>query len=263
MYTATGITVVVGGRKLLENVDVELAPGRVTVLIGPNGAGKSTLAKVMAGELRASSGAVRLHERPIETYPPIELARFRAVLAQSATLAFSFAVDEVVRLGLPPQLAGAAGDKLVDRALEAVGLSAEASRSCLSLSGGEQQRAHLARVLLQLWSQQDDGVPRYLLLDEPTTGLDLAHQLLVIRLAREHAAGGGGVLAVMHDLNLTTMLADEIIALDRGHIAARGTPSDVITDQLMSEVYDVGLRVGAAVPGVFVLPQTAGERRPG
>jgi len=141
--------------------------------------------------------------------------------------------------------------------LEAVGLFAEAGRSCLSLSGGEQQRVHLARVLVQLWSQPEDGLARYLLLDEPTASLDLSHQFMVMKLARAHATAGGGVLAVMHDLNLAAMLADEIVALDNGRVAARGPPGQVITDRMLADVYGVSLRVGVAPPGVFVLPQSA------
>jgi iron complex transport system ATP-binding protein len=256
MYKAAGITVAIGKRKLLDDVRLGLAPGRITVLIGPNGAGKSTLLKVMAGELRPAAGTVRLHGTAVGAMPPAELARLRAVLAQSVTLAFPFAVDEVVRLGLPSNFARARGDALVTRGLEAVGLLAEAERSCLSLSGGEQQRAHLARVLVQLWSAPDDGRARYLLLDEPTASLDLAHQLLVMRLARSHAETGGGVLAVMHDLNLAVMLADEIVVLDKGRLAASGAPTEVVTDRLLTDVYGVDLRVGTTPEGVFVLPQT-------
>jgi iron complex transport system ATP-binding protein len=256
MYEASGIGFAIGARKLLDGVDLALAPGRVTVLVGPNGAGKSTLLKVIAGELRPSAGAVRLHGREVASFRPAELARLRSVLPQSVTLAFPFSVDEVVRLGLPQGFPRARADALIARALDSVGLLAEAGRACPSLSGGEEQRVHLARVLVQLWSSPDDRA-RYLLLDEPTASLDLAHQLLVMRIARAHAEAGGGVLAVMHDLNLAAMLADEIVALDRGRVAARGEPGSVITDRLMAEVYGVDLKVGAIPPGTFVLPQSA------
>jgi iron complex transport system ATP-binding protein len=256
MYEASAITFAIGAKKLLDGVDLALAPGRVTVLVGPNGAGKSTLLKVIAGELRPSAGTVRLHGRDVGSFRPAELARLRSVLPQSVTLAFPFSVDEVVRLGLPSSVPRGRADALVARALESVGLLDEARRACPSLSGGEEQRVHLARVLVQLWAAPGDDRPGYLLLDEPTASLDLAHQLLVMRLARAHADAGGGVLAVMHDLNLAAMLADEILALDRGRVAACGAPASVITDRLMAEVYGVDLRVGAAPPGVFVLPQT-------
>jgi iron complex transport system ATP-binding protein len=257
MYEASAITFAIGAKKLLDGVDLALAPGRVTVLVGPNGAGKSTLLKVIAGELRPSAGTVRLHGRDVGSFRPAELARLRSVLPQSVTLAFPFSVDEVVRLGLPSSVPRGRADALVARALESVGLLDEARRACPSLSGGEEQRLHLARVLVQLWAAADDGRARYLLLDEPTSSLDLSHQLLVMRVARAHAEAGGGVLAVMHDLNLAAMAADELVALHRGRVVARGTPPEVITNRLMREVYGIDLKVCVPPRGIFVLPQTA------
>jgi iron complex transport system ATP-binding protein len=256
MYEASGISFTIGGRRLLDAVDLRLSPGRVVGLIGPNGAGKSTLLKIMAGEHRPSAGSIRLFDRELRDYPPAELARLRSVLAQSVTIAFPFDVDEVVRLGLPPHLPRARADQLVGRALDAVGLVAEAGRQCPSLSGGEQQRVHLARVLVQLWAA-DDGRARYLLLDEPTSSLDPSHQLLVMRVACAHAEAGGGVLAVMHDLNLAAMAADELVALHRGRVVTRGTPAEVITNQLMRDVYGIDVKVCGPPRGIFVLPQTA------
>jgi iron complex transport system ATP-binding protein len=113
---------------------------------------------------------------------------------------------------------------------------------------------HLARALVQLAAPPGDGRARYLLLDEPTSGLDLAHQLLVVDIAREHARTGGGVLAVLHDLNLAALAADRIVALDRGRIVADGAPAEVITDRLLADTYRVGLKVNVAPSSVFVLP---------
>jgi iron complex transport system ATP-binding protein len=211
----------------------------------------------MAGERRPSAGAIRLHGRDLLAYTPAALARYRSVLAQSVTLAFPFSVGEVVRLGLPARALAARAAALERRGLEAVGMEAYGDRPASDLSGGEQQRVHLARVLVQLWAAEDDGRARYLLLDEPTASLDLSHQLLVLKLAREHAAAGGGVLAVLHDLNLAAMIADEIVALDRGRVVARGAPEQVITDRLMADTYGVGIRVRTVPAGIFALPQTA------
>jgi iron complex transport system ATP-binding protein len=257
MYLASGITFTIGGRHLLDGVDLRLPPGKIVGLIGPNGAGKSTLLKIIAGENRPSEGSVRLFDRELRDYAPTELARLRSVLAQSVAIAFPFDVDEVVRLGLPAHLSRARADQLVGKALAAVGLVEEAGRQCPSLSGGEQQRVHLARVLVQLWAAADDRRARYLLLDEPTSSLDLSHQLLVMRVARAHAEAGGGVLAVMHDLNLAAMAADELVALHRGRVVARGMPPEVITNRLMREVYGIDLKVCVPPRGIFVLPQTA------
>ncbi len=253
MYAAQGISVAVRGKVILGRVDLDLAPGRVTVLIGPNGAGKSTLLKVMAGGRRASSGRVTLHGRDLAAWPAAELAALRSVLSQSVSVAFAFRVDEVVRLGLPAGVAGLRADALVTQALDRVGLAGFAARDCTTLSGGEQQRVHLARAFAQLAATPDETRARYLLLDEPTSGLDLAHQLLVVEIAREHAAAGGGVLAVLHDLNLAALAADRVVALDRGRIVADGAPDEVITDRLLAETYRVGLRVNTAPDGVFVL----------
>jgi len=254
MYAARGITVAVRGKVLLDRVDLDLAPGQVTVLIGPNGAGKSTLLGVMAGGRRATAGRVTLHGHDLVAWPPAGLAALRSVLSQSASVAFAFRVDEVVRLGLPASTARSESDRVVARALDRVGLAAFAARDCTTLSGGEQQRVHLARALVQLAATPADGRARYLLLDEPTSGLDLAHQLLVVEIAREHARTGGGVLAVLHVLNLAALAADRIVALDRGRIVADGAPADVITDRLLADTYRVGLKVNVAPPTVYVLP---------
>jgi iron complex transport system ATP-binding protein len=207
----------------------------------------------MAGSIRPAAGVVTIDGRDIRAIGPKALARRRSVLPQSVALAFPFTVAEVVRLGLPAKPA-AAPDALVRRALDAVGLVPEAERICTTLSGGEQQRAHLARALVQLWAGPDDGLSRTLMLDEPTASLDLAHQLLVLRLARAHAAAGGSVLAVLHDLNLAALAADRVVALDRGRVVAEGAPATVITDRLLAETYGVGLRVNTAPARVFVLP---------
>jgi iron complex transport system ATP-binding protein len=258
VYAAEDISVDVRGKVILDRVSLALAPGAVTVLVGPNGAGKSTLLKAMAGGT-LSSGRVSLHGRDIAAWRPGELAALRAVLSQSVSVGFSFRVDEVVRLGLPAGTPRHRGDVLAGAALERVGLTRFAGRDCTTLSGGEQQRVHLARALVQLAAAPADSRARYLLLDEPTNGLDLAHQLLVVEIAREHAAAGGGVLAVLHDLNLAALAADRVVALDGGRIVADGAPETVITDRLLADTYRVGLRVNVASSSVFVLP---GSHRP-
>jgi iron complex transport system ATP-binding protein len=227
----------------------------VTALIGPNGAGKSTLLKVIAGERRPTAGTVHLHGRDLKDFSARELARFRSVLPQAVHLAFPFTVEEVVRLGVPRALSPSRAGELVHRTLDRVGMADAARRICPTLSGGEQQRVHLARVLVQLAAETDDGLSRALLLDELTASLDLAHQQLVLKLAREHAAAGGMVLAILHDLNLATLVADRIVALDKGRVAAMGTPVEVITERLLADVYGVTMRIHTTPGRVFVLPE--------
>ncbi|MEP9379248.1 heme ABC transporter ATP-binding protein [Aquabacter sp. CN5-332] len=252
MYEVRDITVRRAGKALLSHVSITLAPGQVIVVVGPNGAGKSTLLKVLAGEMAPDEGTVLLDGAPLKTLPPAVLARRRAVLPQQTDVAFPFSVAEVVGLGL---MGGKAALPLIEGLLERVDLSGFAARRFDSLSGGERQRTHLARVLAQLETGAGDA-PRFLLLDEPTASLDLAHQLLVLRIARDHVRRGGGVFAVLHDLNLAAMAADHLVVLKHGRLLFQGTPEEVLTDTTLSEAFDVRTRVNAVPSGPFVLPQT-------
>ena len=150
--------------------------------------------------------------------------------------------------------------RLPDRALARVDLDGFAGRFYQELSGGEQQRVQLARVLCQVWAPVLDGRPRYLLLDEPVSSLDIRHQLMIMNVARDFARRGGGVVAILHDLNLTAMYADRVHVMHRGRLAAAGTPSEVLSDEMIAKVFECRLKVGAlpAKGMPFVLPQSAG-----
>lgn len=174
------------------------------------------------------------------------------MLPQAAEVAFPFTAGEVIAAGLmaPDGRDGAR----IARLLGEVDLSGFAQRRYDSLSGGERQRVQLARILAQLELTRTDA-PSYLFLDEPTASLDLAHQLTVLRLARAHADKGGGVLAVLHDLNLAAMVADEIVVLAQGRIRAAGPAGEVIREEVLEAAFGVRVRVGIVPPGPFVLPQ--------
>jgi iron complex transport system ATP-binding protein len=176
------------------------------------------------------------------------------VLPQSTHVAFPFSVAEIVALGLPPRLQKARATSLIARALDAVDLPDFAPRIFNQLSGGEQQRVQLARVMAQTYA----GEGCYLLLDEPTASLDLSHQLLTLKLARAHAEAGGGVLMVLHDLNLAAMAADKIVALKDGKVTAQGAPREVVTDAVIATLYGVAGKVRGVPDGPFILPQMMG-----
>ncbi len=258
---AASITVRRGGRALVDGVSLGLAPGRVTAIVGPNGAGKSTLLRVLAGELRPDAGAVSYGGRPLAEWGAAELARRRAVLPQESDLRFPFRVEEVVRLGRTPH--PGAGETGFDRALarEAlakVDLVALAERHYPTLSGGERQRVHLARAWAQLQAAPGAGVPdgRVLLLDEPTSSLDLAHQHGVLTLVRNMAHGEGvAVLAVLHDLNLVLAYADDVVVLRGGRVAGVGEVVTTLTAGRVSEVFGVTarlVRMPGSGPGCFL-----------
>lgn len=253
MYQASGINFSVSGKPILQDARVAVAPGKIVAIVGPNGAGKSTLLKVLAGERRPDSGSVTIDGISIANRKAADLAARRAVLPQSVILAFPFTVSEIVALGLPRRFPRGDAQRLIERALTAVDMMSFCTRAYDTLSGGERQRIQLARVLLQLWSHDNNG---YLLLDEPTSSLDLTHQLVALKLARKHAAGGGGVLAVLHDINLAVMVADEIVALKAGRVVASGPPEEIVTDALIFELYDVKAKIRGVPEGPFLLPQT-------
>ncbi|MEV5598447.1 heme ABC transporter ATP-binding protein [Streptomyces sp. NPDC052496] len=229
---ARGLGVQVGGRTVLDGVDLEVTAGQVLALVGPNGAGKSTLLAALAADLPAAAGEVRIDGRPATAWTAPELALRRAVLPQSATLSFPFAVADVVRMGRAPW-AGTPGEDedeaAVAEAMAATEVTGFADRPFAALSGGERARVALARVLAQ-------RAP-LLLLDEPTAALDLRHQELVLRICRERAAAGAAVAVVLHDLGLAAAYADRAALLHGGRTAAQGPPAEVFGAELLSRVY--------------------------
>ncbi|MBU3028912.1 heme ABC transporter ATP-binding protein [Paracoccus marinaquae] len=248
-----------GRTDILHGVDLTAPVGRVTAIIGPNGSGKTSLLRALAGEIVPVSGRIALNGLPIVGMRPEVLAGHRAVLPQQSAISFPFTAAEIVRIGLT----SVAGDQirqgaLIGEALAAVGLPGHAGRLYQELSGGEQQRVQLARALVQVWQPVVDGAPRWLLLDEPVSSLDIAHQIAVMRLAADYARRGGGVVAVMHDLNLTGMFADHVLLMRGGRAMAEGAPAEVLDSALLSDAYGCRLRVGE-VPraGVWLLPHSA------
>ncbi|WP_185984150.1 heme ABC transporter ATP-binding protein [Aureimonas mangrovi] len=242
----------------LAPTDIAIRAGELTVVVGPNGAGKSTLLKLMTGEHAADGGRVLIDGEDVSRLSPLALSRRRAVLPQSSALAFPFTVAEVVRLGLE---AGGRGGRAADilAALSRVDLAGFSGRFYQELSGGEQQRVHLARVLCQIGAPVHGGRARFLFLDEPISSLDIRHQLAVLAIARDFARGGGGVVAVLHDLNLSAGFADRIVVLSKGEVAADGAPGAVLTDALLQSVFGVSIGVRAVpdAPTPFILPQVA------
>ncbi|GAA6178623.1 heme ABC transporter ATP-binding protein [Shimia sp. NS0008-38b] len=256
MLTANNITVSYGRSEILHAVDFQATAGQVTAIVGPNGSGKTTLMRAITGE-NTYGGEVVLNGRDIVSAKPWELAAIRAVLPQSTPLAFPFTVVEVVRLGLTSGIT-AGREHLIPRALERVGLTGFGGRFYQELSGGEQQRVQLARVLAQVWTPLENGAPRWLFLDEPVSALDIGHQLQVMQIARDYADAGGGVVAVMHDLNLTAMFADSVALIAEGRILKQDTAENVFTDGLLSRAYQCNVRVNTAPSaGTYLLPHMA------
>lgn len=244
MIEVENISVALSGRTVVEGVSFEARPGQLTAIIGPNGSGKTTTMKAISGE-RKFSGAIRFNGRDLRTMSSREMALRRAVLAQSVSLGFPFLVREVLEMGV---IAGdthdaAEAERVMAWALDAVDLKGFEARVATRLSGGEQARLHMARVLCQIPEAAGDGQPHWLFLDEPVASLDIKHQLAIMRLARDFAARGGGVIAVLHDLNLTAMFANHVVMLKDGRLRGAGAPGEVFTEGALEAVYGCRLSV--------------------
>lgn len=229
---ARGVSVSLGGARVLQDVDLEVRPGELLALLGPNGAGKSTLLATLSGDVTPTDGTVLVDGTPLASWSARALARRRSVLLQKVTLSFPFLAGQVVAMGRSPWAGTEAEDRdddVVRRAMATCDVSHLADRRFPTLSGGEQARVALARVLAQ-------ETP-VVLLDEPTAALDLRHQELVLGEARRLADAGRGVVVVLHDLSLAAAWAHRVALLSHGELAAVGAPSDVLVAPLLSEVY--------------------------
>ena len=226
-------------RTVLNGINAAVTPGTVTAVLGPNGAGKSTLIKIFAGELEPQQGLVQFDGKPLSHWRANELARHRALLPQSPELSFHFIAEDVVALGRYPHHGRSSADenqRAVEGSLLATDTAPFAARDCRTLSGGECHRVHYARVLAQLWRASGE-TSRILLLDEPVAGLDLFHQHAVLSKARAMASQGVGVMAVLHDLNLAYLYADEVLVLADGEIEAIGEPDKILCPERISEIW--------------------------
>lgn len=235
---AANISYAVGEKQILNSVSVRFGAGKVSMIIGPNGSGKTTLLKALTGELTDIMGEVHYGSERLTRRSAQSFARVRAVVSQQSELAFPLTVAEVVMMGRYPHFVAAPTQedkRICTEILERMDLSAFQSRNYLTLSGGERQRVQFARALAQV----ADTKGAYLLLDEPTSYLDLKYQHEFLTIARECAEAGAVVVAVMHDLTLAAQYGDYCVAMNGGEIVAEGTPNAVLTSALLREVYGV------------------------
>ena len=233
MLQARKLSVRLGDRQIVRNIDCSLGLNEVVGLIGPNGSGKSTLLRALAGVLQAESGAVLLNGMDLRRQRLREVARVMAYLPQGAECHWPLTSDRVVALGRLPFGDGASpeGEKHIRRALEAVDAWHLRDRVISELSGGERARVLLARALA--------GDPALLLIDEPADGLDPFHQLQLMELLIERAREGRGVLVVLHELGMAARFCHRLLLLKDGMLLASGTPAEVLTDKLLAEVHGV------------------------
>jgi len=233
------------GRKILNQISGEFQPGRVTVILGANGAGKSSLLSCLSGLREPQSGSVKLNDRALLSLNGKERGRMIGLLPQRPDIHWNVDVKTIVGLGRLPHSGrwgmSAADHEAVARAMEATDCVDLAERKAMRLSGGEQGRVLLARVLA--------GEPQWLLADEPLASLDPAHQFDVLERLKSYAAAGNGVIVVLHDLTQAARFADDIMVMKDGAILAAGPRNEVMTAEIMAQAYGVEVQIGTSDTG--------------
>lgn len=249
------LSVTLGGAPILSAITTALPQGQFLGLIGPNGAGKSTLLRAVMG-LVPFRGTIRFDGTSLTAMPPLERARAIAYLPQAREVNWPMAAADIVALGREPHRPGPAPLTAADRnavrnAMQRMDVEKFSARIAQTLSGGE-----LARVLIARALAQDCPL---LLADEPTAGLDPAHQIALMQHFRSIARQGKTVIACLHELSLAARWCDRLILLDRGRIAADGTPAEVINEKNMAEVYAITARIESSSDGLLVMPLSLAE----
>jgi len=257
-FAAEGLSVRYPGAENPALIDVSMSvpEGSLYAVLGPNGSGKSTLLRALMGVAKAEAGVCLVDQKPLSEWDRRDLALRVGVVPQNEPMAFPVSVREIVALGRFPHLGafrseGPADREAIQNAMVRCDVADLAGRAVTALSGGELQRVRMARALAQ--------EPRYLALDEPTASLDIAHEMEILQLLRTSADDGMTVLLVTHHLDSAARFADRMLLLDRGRVAAEGTPEEVLRAETLRRVYgwDVDVREDPVTTSLRVTPLTS------
>ena len=246
----------IDGGEIVNDINIEVFPGKVLALIGPNGAGKSTILKLLSGDVKPTSGVVKYNDINISNISFVDRAHIRGVMSQSQTIAFDFSVLEIIEMGWlhsDHDYYTSFYPDVLKQIIEDCELQHLADRKFNTLSGGEQKRVHFARVLLQLWIPEGDTHPRFMLLDEPLANLDIYHELKMLEIIQKHLSKNIGVLLILHDLNTASKFADNIVLMKNGTIVKNGSTIEVLTESILSETYETKIKVNDTSPKITYL----------
>ncbi|WP_372882332.1 Fe(3+) dicitrate ABC transporter ATP-binding protein FecE [Psychromonas sp.] len=242
MISTENLTVSYGDKTIINALNLTFKAGEITALIGPNGCGKSTLLKALARMHKASSGQVLLNNRALNSFADKQLAQKMSLLPQVLITPDGISVQRLVEYGRTPYLShwgrlNSDDKKRVEEAMQETQISGFATQPVASLSGGQRQRAWIAMVLAQ--------DTELVMLDEPTTYLDLSYQIELMKLMQAMKAKGKTVLVVLHDLNQACRYCDNLVVMQEGRVVAQGTPDNVFTAQLLRDVFSLEAKVVA------------------
>lgn len=254
-----------GKLELLKKISFTVHPGEMLAVIGANGAGKSTLLRLLSRDMSPASGLIRLRGKELQHYRNGELAAVRGVLTQQNIVSMPFKVRELVLMGRYPHYENrpsSSDHDIVAKVLKETGIDRLAERQYNTLSGGEQQRAQLARVLAQVWDVEGG----FLFLDEPVNGLDILYQQQILSMAKKMAGRGFCVICILHDINYAARYANKILLLKKGEVVAFGAPAEVISSGNIFHSFGVRVKLvsldGFDIPLVVPLDADAGEGNP-
>ena len=255
MLKVQNISYQVKHRKILDSVSAVFPTGKINLIIGPNGAGKTTLLKILSNQLKPSGGSVFYGDRKSSTFSTLELAKIRAVLSQNIEVCFPLTVQEVVMMGRYPHFTNKPSQQDIEACQTTMRLfeiSDLAQQQYGTLSGGEKQRTHFARVMAQIFY----AVPhysRYLILDEPLTFLDVYYQFEFMHRLKELAQQEDiTIIGVVHDLNMAARFADYLILLNHGRLMISGLPEEVLTVENITGVYKIMPQILKREEGISV-----------
>ena len=256
MLIADNLTYTIKDYTILKGIKFVIRPGEMVALLGANGAGKSSLIKLLNAEYVPSEGAINFCGTDLKSYSAVSLARMRATMAQQHSVSADFSVREVVLMGRYPHYNSqphAFDLEAVKQTMALCGIDHLEDRSILSLSGGEKQRVHLARVLAQLWGQPN----ALLLLDEPISAMDIRFQHQTLSIVRALADKNWMVVAVLHDINLAAQYADRLFLMKNGRKLMDGTPSEVLNTRNIYTIFgiDVDVQVNPKTLHTYIVPK--------
>lgn len=241
MIKVKNINFRIGTRNILNDVSFNIPVGKITALLGANGAGKSTIVKLISKEIKPQSGNIFYNELEVNQINTYQLSKIRAVMSQHSHIIFPFSVFEIVELGAISHESTVKKDEIIKDVMQLTNTWCLKDKLIHQLSGGEKQRVHFARVLLQIW--ESTSYPRYLILDEPTSSMDIAQQHYLLEIANNLKEKNIGILAVMHDLNLAIEYADNLVLLKEGKLIKAGEKSSVIQKKYLDETYNYPLHI--------------------
>lgn len=242
MLKANNINLYANKKTLLGGINFSCQPGQLIALCGPNGAGKSSLLKVLAGDVKVQQGEVFYNQKNIDKHSAIELAKCRAVMPQNIQVSFNLSAEAVIDMGLLFCQSRQEKKTIIKTIAKLLDIQHLLTRSYNVLSGGEQQRVQLARVIGQM-QQKACAEQRYLLLDECTSAMDMAMMHKAFSILRNITQQNIGIVAVVHDVNLASLYADQIILLKNGRGYAEGCPHTVITQNIINSVFQISVEV--------------------